>query len=97
MDIHRANQGLEAFRAAMESAAYDLIVLDEINMAVDFGLLKFEQVEELLMHKPKELHVILTGRNAPQQLVQMADMVTEMTEVKHHYRQGIQAQKGIEF
>jgi cob(I)alamin adenosyltransferase len=97
IDIHKANQGLEAFKSAMESRTYDMIVLDEINMAIDFGLLKAETVLGLLAQKPSDLHIILTGRNAPRELVEMADMVTEMTEVKHHYNDGIQAQKGIEF
>jgi cob(I)alamin adenosyltransferase len=91
------NQGLEAFKTAMQSRAYDLIVLDEINMAIDFGLLNAETVLGLLARKPTDLHVILSGRNAPKELIEMADMVTEMTEIKHHYNSGVQAQKGIEF
>jgi cob(I)alamin adenosyltransferase len=97
IDILRATQGLAAFQQAMESNTYDLIILDEINIAIDFGLIAFEQLRELIARKPNELHLILTGRNAPQELIKMADLVTEMREVKHHYNQGVQAQKGIEF
>ena len=97
IDILRAAQGLAAFQQAMESLTYDLIILDEINIAIDFGLIAFEEVLRLIAHKPNELHLILTGRNAPQELIEMADLVTEMREVKHHYNQGVQAQKGIEY
>ena len=97
IDILRATQGLAAFQQAMESLTYDLIILDEINIAIDFGLIAFEEVRRLIAHKPNELHLILTGRNAPRELIEMADLVTEMREVKHHYNQGVQAQKGIEY
>ena len=97
IDILRATQGLAAFQHAMESNTYDLIILDEINIAIDFGLIVFEQLRQLIARKPNELHLILTGRNAPQELIKMADLVTEMREVKHHYNQGVQAQKGIEY
>lgn len=97
IDILHATRGLAAFQHAMESNAYDLIILDEINIAIDFGLIAFEQLKQLIVRKPNELHLILTGRNAPQELIKMADLVTEMREVKHHYNQGVQAQKGIEY
>ncbi len=97
IDILRAAQGLAAFQQAMESLTYDLIILDEINIAIDFGLIAFEEVRRLIARKPNELHLILTGRNAPRELIEMADLVTEMREVKHHYNQGVQAQKGIEY
>jgi cob(I)alamin adenosyltransferase len=96
MDIYRAYQGLQAFKRAMGRNAYDLIVLDEINMAIYYGLLSVEQVIEAIEQKPPELHLVLTGRNANQQLIEMADLVTEMREIKHHYHQGVHAQKGIE-
>jgi cob(I)alamin adenosyltransferase len=97
IDILHATQGLAAFQHAMESNTYDLIILDEINITIDFGLIDFVQLRNLIVHKPKELHLILTGRNAPQELIKMADLVTEMREIKHHYNQGVQAQKGIEY
>ena len=97
MDIHMAHQGLEAFREAMVSRSYDLIILDEINMAIEFDLLKIEEVIEILEKRPPELHLIFTGRNAKKELLDIADLVTEMREIKHHYNQGVKAQKGIEF
>ena len=97
MDIYRATQGLQAFQAAMQSGEYGMIILDEINVAVHFELLDFGDVINILKKKPPELHLLLTGRNAKKELIEIADMVTEMREVKHHYNQGILAQKGIEF
>ena len=97
MDIYKAHQGLDAFKSAMFSQAYDLIVLDEINMAIHFGLLEFAEVSEAIEQKPPEIHLVLTGRKATQELIEMADLVTEMREIKHHYRQGVPAQRGIEF
>jgi cob(I)alamin adenosyltransferase len=97
MDIHRAHQGLEAFKSAVQSNAYDLIILDEINMAVYFGLLDIAEVVAALAQKPPQLHLVLTGRNADPKLIEMADLVTEMRDIKHHYRQGVHAQPGIEF
>jgi cob(I)alamin adenosyltransferase len=97
MDIYRANQGLQYFQQAMQSGYYDMIILDEINVAVYFGLLEFEDLKRCLEKKPPPLHVILTGRNAKDELIEMADMVTEMKEIKHHYNQGVRAQRGIEF
>jgi cob(I)alamin adenosyltransferase len=79
------------------SGEWDLIVLDEINYAIGYQMLDSERVAEVLRSRPEMLHVILTGRNAPQVLVNMADTVTEMREVKHAYQKGILAQRGIEF
>ena len=97
MDIHMAHKGLEAFLEAVESGSYDLIILDEINMAVDFDLLKLEEVMEAISKKPDHLHLILTGRNAREAVLKIADCVTEMKEIKHHYNKGIGAQRGVEF
>jgi cob(I)alamin adenosyltransferase len=97
MDIHRAHEGLKAFKNAMKGNAYDLIILDEINMATYFGLLSVAEVIEAVKQKPPELHLVLTGRNADQKLIEMADLVTEMREIKHPYQQGVLGQKGIEF
>jgi cob(I)alamin adenosyltransferase len=97
LDIHLAHKGLEAFRQAMRSGLYDLIVLDEINVALDYGFLEITEVMSLIAEKPDGLHLVLTGRNAHKALLEIADLVTEMTEIKHHYAKGIRAQKGIEF
>jgi cob(I)alamin adenosyltransferase len=82
---------------AIQSGEWDLIVLDEINYAIGYKMLDPERVAAVLRDKPEMLHVILTGRNAAQVLVDLADTVTEMREVKHAYQKGILAQRGIEF
>ena len=82
----------------IESNEYDLILLDEITYPISFGWIDLNEVINTLKDKPEMLHVILTGRDAEPGLIQAADLVTEMTEVKHPYGdQGIPAQKGIEF
>jgi cob(I)alamin adenosyltransferase len=82
---------------AILSADWDLIVLDEINYAIGYKMLDPEAVADVLRRKPEMLHVILTGRNAHPTLVELADTVTEMREIKHAYSKGILAQRGIEF
>ena len=83
--------------AAILSGDWDLVVLDEINYAIGYKMLDPENVAEVLRRKPEMVHVILTGRNAHPTLVELADTVTEMREVKHAYQKGILAQRGIEF
>ena len=87
----------EEARAAINSGEWDLVVLDEINYAISYGMLDPEVVAETLRGKPEMVHVILTGRNAHPSLVELADTVTEMREVKHAYQKGILAQRGIEY
>ncbi|GAC1655974.1 MAG: cob(I)yrinic acid a,c-diamide adenosyltransferase [Acidobacteriaceae bacterium] len=82
---------------AILSGDWDLVVLDEINYAISYGMLSPETVADTLRQKPEMTHVILTGRNAHATLVELADTVTEMREVKHAYQKGILAQRGIEF
>jgi cob(I)alamin adenosyltransferase len=82
---------------AILSGEWDLVVLDEINYAIGYKMLDPEKVAEILRNKPVMVHVILTGRNAHPTLVELADTVTEMREVKHAYQKGILAQRGIEF
>jgi cob(I)alamin adenosyltransferase len=90
----------EAFRFAvekMQSGLYDLVVLDEINYVISYKMLDVERVVEALQRRPEALHVICTGRNAHPQLAELADLVTEMREVKHPYTKGILAQRGIDY
>jgi cob(I)alamin adenosyltransferase len=84
-------------REAIYSGEWDMVVLDEINYAISYKMLDAEVVAEALKGKPEMVHVILTGRNAHPLLVEMADTVTEMREVKHAYQKGILAQRGIEY
>lgn len=95
--IRLAKAALAEARREMLSGAWDMIVLDEINYAVKFGLLELREVVDLLDEKPAALHLVLTGREAAEALIERADLVTEMKEVKHPYQKGIKAQKGIEF
>ena len=81
----------------MSSGNWDMVILDEINYAISYHMLAPEPVVEFLRHKPDSLHVILTGRNAHPSLVELADTVTEMRDVKHAYLKGIPAQRGIEY
>ena len=74
-----------------------MVILDEINYAVHFGLVSVEQVLDLVEAKPPTVHLVLTGRNAREELIEKADLVTEMREIKHPYQKGIKAQQGIEF
>ena len=95
--IAAAQEALKEAGEAFESGNYDLIILDEINYAVKFELITVEDVKALLAKRPAELHVVLTGRDAKEEIIDMADLVTEMKLIKHPYQKGIKAQKGIEF
>jgi len=81
----------------MKSGKYDILILDELATAVHFGLIKEEDVLNLIKEKPKNLEIVITGRYATKSMVDMADLVTEMVEVKHPYTKGLAARKGIEF
>jgi cob(I)alamin adenosyltransferase len=90
----------EAWNFAMEKVTggqYDMVILDEINYAISYKMLEVEAVVQGLRRKPEMVHVILTGRNAHPAIVELADLVTEMREVKHPYQKGIPAQRGIEY
>jgi len=96
-DIRLVQQAWEEAREAIYSGEWDMVILDEINYAIGYKMLDPEMVAEALKARPEMVHVILTGRNAHPTLVEMADTVTEMREVKHAYQKGILAQRGIEF
>lgn len=96
-DIKIANEALEFVRKKIQSKKYDLIILDEINIALFFKLIQLEQIIELIQQKPAKLELVLTGRKAPAKLIQMADLVTEMKKIKHPFDKGLKARKGIEY
>ncbi len=96
-DLRLVHEAWAQAVAAMQSGEWDLLVLDEINYTIGYGMLDAEAVATALRARPEMLHVILTGRNAHPVLVELADTVTEMREVKHAYTRGILAQRGIEF
>ena len=87
---------IEACRGG-EPPRYDLVLLDELNIVLRYGYLPLDEVCAFLAARPPGLHVVVTGRNAKPALLEVADTVTEMTMVKHHFRAGVKAQKGIEF
>ncbi len=95
-DYREADRGLEAAREALYSGEYDLVILDEISIALSFGLLRTEDVLELLSKKPLHTELVLTGRNPPPELVERADLVTDMREVRHPCSRGILSRKGID-
>lgn len=88
--------GLEKARQAACSGRYDMVILDEINMAVFFGLVELEAVVRLIRQRAVHTELILTGRGAADEIIALADLVTEMREIKHYYTQGVQARTGIE-
>lgn len=96
-DILKAKEGLDYCRKILESGEYDLVVLDEINIALYYELFSVDEVIDILNSKNRKVEVVLTGRNAPRELIDLADLVTEMQEVKHYYKKGVEARKGIEF
>jgi len=96
-DIRMVQAAWDEARQAILSGDWDMVVLDEINYAIGYGMLDPAEVAETLRTRPEMVHVILTGRNAHPALVELADTVTEMREVKHAYQKGILAQRGIEY
>ena len=96
-DFDPAWRGFLFAKKAIQSKKYNLIILDEINMVNYFGLLKIEEVIDLIKKTPLKTELILTGRNASKKLIQLADLVTEMKEVKHYYRKEVKARRGIEY
>ncbi len=81
----------------INSGAYHMVILDEFTYPLQYGWLSVEEVIDVLRHRPEEVHVVITGRDAPRELIDFADVVTESKEVKHHLRKGIKAQAGVEF
>jgi cob(I)alamin adenosyltransferase len=96
-DIRLVQAAWDEAREAIDSGQWDMVILDEINYAISYGMLDPALVAEALRARPEMVHVILTGRNAHPLLVELADTVTEMREVKHAYQKGILAQRGIEY
>lgn len=92
-----AQKTLETAKEEMQSGAWDMIILDELNYAVKFGLIQVEEAVALIALKPQQMHLVITGRDAKEEIIACADLVTEMKEVKHPYKAGIKAQRGIEF
>lgn len=95
-DYENAKKGLDRIRQVIKSGDYDMVILDEINTTIFFKLLKVEEVLELISLKPENMELILTGRYAPEEIIDVADLVTEMKEIKHYFTKGVMARTGIE-
>ncbi len=96
-DIDAARTGLAEVTKVIAENSFDILILDEICIALYYHLFEEEEVVNLLKSRPKEMEIVLTGRYAPQSLYEIADLVTEMKEIKHYYNDGVEARKGIEF
>lgn len=97
VDIRLARETLQRVRETVAAANYDLVVLDELNVAIAYGLVPEEDVLALFKERPQSVTLVLTGREASPAVISLADLVSEVREVKHHWRQGIPAQSGIEY
>lgn len=96
-DKELARQGWEICKLKILSGDYDLIVLDEMTYVLKYGWLAWEEVHQVLEQRPEGMHIVITGRYAIPELIEYADTVSEITDIKHHYDAGVKAQKGIEF
>ena len=96
IEIDKARRGIAMAKNKMLSRKYDLIILDEVCVAIYFGLFSDEEILTFIKQKPENVEMILTGRYCPDKLIEKADLVTEMNELKHYYQEGITSRKGIE-
>ena len=96
-DLALVNEGWDLARRILAAGEHDLVILDEINRVMAFGLIPVQEVIEVLNHRAPKVEVVLTGRQAPDELIDIADIVTEMYPVKHYYQAGVKARRGIEW
>jgi cob(I)alamin adenosyltransferase len=92
-----ASEAIKISTNKIQSGNYDIVILDEINYAINLGLIKLEEVLNLIKSKPSTLDLVLTGNYAKDEIIELADLVTEMKEIKHPFQQGKKAKKGIDF
>jgi len=95
-DIEAARKGVEKIKAAFTSGQYHVVIMEEANVAVKLGLLSVEDLLEIMFEKPKNVELVITGRGADSRIIEKADLVTEMKEVKHYFQKGVKARIGIE-
>ena len=95
-DFKVARKGFEQVKKIVAEGNYEVVILDEINIATHYKLISIEEILELLETKPEKVEIVLTGRNVDNRIIEKADLVTEMKEIKHYYQKGVQARKGIE-
>ncbi|MCK5338469.1 MAG: cob(I)yrinic acid a,c-diamide adenosyltransferase [Bacteroidales bacterium] len=96
-DKEAAQDGFERIRQIVHAGKHELVILDELNIAIYYGLISLDEVLRLIKDKPSHVELVITGRYAPDELLEAADLVTEMKEMRHYYQKGVQARKGIEF
>ncbi len=96
-DITAARRAFEVAKEMIADSSFRMVILDELNIVLRYGYLPLDEVVQALRDKPHDLHVVVTGRNAKEELLEAADLVTEMTLVKHPFRSGVKAQVGVEF
>jgi len=96
-DFDLANQGFNFVQKAIQNKLYNLIILDEINVVNSFGLIKIKDILDLIKKTPSVIELVLTGRNASKKIIQSADLVTEMKQIKHYFEKGVKARKWIEY
>jgi cob(I)alamin adenosyltransferase len=96
MDVQLAQEGFLMAKKAIENKEFDIVILDEINLAIDYGLVPLSDLLQVLDSKPETVELVLTGRNAKPEILEKADLVTEMVERKHYYDKAVRARKGIE-
>ena len=97
IDIELAEKGFERAKEVISSGDYDLVVLDEMNITLDYKLLKLDDVIDMIKNRPEHVEIVLTGRYAPPAIIDLGDLITVMSEVKHPYMKGIEAREGIEY
>ena len=97
IDVQLAKEGLAHAKEIVAAGEVDMLILDEVNVAVEWGLFSYREILKLIKDKPENMELVLTGRHAPREFIELADTVTEMKEIKHPYMEGIVARKGIEF
>jgi cob(I)alamin adenosyltransferase len=97
VDIDLAQQGLNLARKSLSSGEYNMVILDEINVALDFGLVSVKDVVEMIKGRAANMDVVMTGRYAPPEIIEIADTVSEVNEIKHHYSTGLKERAGIEY
>ncbi len=97
IDVEMAQKGFAMVKKAIKSGKYNMIIMDELNVAMDFKLVDTKEVIEMIENRPPGVDLIMTGRNAPAEIINIADTVSEVKEIKHHYAAGIKDRAGIEF
>ncbi len=97
IDVDLAKNCWEKAKKAIFSGNYDIVILDELNVALDFKLLQIDEIISTLKNKPENVEIIITGRYAPKEIIEISDLITEMKEIRHYYHKGIPEREGFEF